>query len=504
MIISVLFGLILTLVIIKKVGDIDKKTMSVQHHLVPALEKSTSNLALLKKVSDNFTFAILVEEEDMLSETSDAVMVVQNLKEITHNPYLKLSDRATYLDAFETYFHEATQYALARIQGNVDHKTELKMEIILAKYQELESKFIVLNDDIENEILATTDVIETISKEVIYFTIAYIIIFPFILFYISYVIYKDVTKRLGEINKSLETLGMKKNMIDDTDTIGTLSQKIDQAIEAYSIIDMQREELFKVNQKVQDSIDYAALMQKSILPNDDILNRYTKQNMICWEPRDTVGGDIYFVSELESKKEIIIMVIDGVGHGVSGAFLTILVKAIQTQIIGKINKGRLEPSPGKILAYFNRTIKEMLKQDKDSESNSGFDGGILYYNRETQACKYAGAKAPLYIVDGNKIEVIKPDRASVGFIRTDIHQVYIDVDLEIKKNTKYYMITDGMVDQQGSDNTHYGKKRFQKMILENHHKNFFEQRESMLQDFKFFKGDQHQSDDITVVGLQFI
>lgn len=503
MIISVLFGMVLTVVIVKKVGEINKQTSIVHYELTPALECSVNNSMLLKKVSNNFTFALIGEEEEMLSDMDDAKNMIKNLKEMMNNRYINTSAIYHSLQAFEDYFNESTEYALGVIRGNISEDLEKKKELILNKHNHVEKQFKKLHDDIAQKILFTTNQIKAISQEVIFITIAYIIILPIILFYISYIIYQDVVKRLHKINHSLDKLGMQKSMLQDTDAITELSQNIEQAIEAYSIIDMQRKELYKVNQKVQNSIDYAALMQKSILPKEDVLNSYTKQNMICWQPKDTVGGDIYFVDELESKEEVIIMVIDGVGHGVSGAFLTILVKAIQTQIIAKINKKKIQPSPATMLSYFNRTIKEMLQQDENSESNSGFDGSILYYNRKIKECKYAGAKSPLYMVDGDHLEVIKGDRASVGFIRTDADQTYSEYDIPIKEGAKYYMLTDGMVDQEGSNNRRYGKTRFKNLILENHDKVFFEQKATMLNDLEIFKENNEQSDDITILGMQF-
>ncbi|NOR58167.1 MAG: CHASE2 domain-containing protein, partial [Sulfurimonas sp.] len=183
---------------------------------------------------------------------------------------------------------------------------------------------------------------------------------------------------------------------------------------------------------IRDNINYASLIQNAILPEEGILEKYTDDSFVFWKPKDTVGGDIYLVSELDSKKEILIMVIDGSGHGVTGAFVTMLVKAIESQIVGAIESSKLAPSPSLILEYFNRSIKTMLKQEKGSKSNAGFDGGILYYNKETNICKYAGAKTPLYIINDDNIEIIKSDRKNVGFVRTKVDQTYSEYDIEIK------------------------------------------------------------------------
>ena len=259
-------------------------------------------------------------------------------------------------------------------------------------------------------------------------------------------------------------------------------------------------DLEKSQKNIRDSINYASHIQQAILPQKEILKNYFADSFILWKPRDVIGGDIYFISELKSKVEIIIMVIDGAGHGVPGAFLTMLVKAIETQIILDIDNGKLESSPAKILEYFNKNIKTVVKQKRGSRSNVGFDGGVLYYNKESKVCKYAGAKTPLYIVD-DEIKVIKSDRKNVGFIRTKIDQTYKEYEIEVKENTKLYIATDGIIDQNGKDNSQYGQSKFKKLILKN--EIFNKQKDKIENDFKKFKEGITQIDDVTVVGIKF-
>jgi len=467
LILASLAGLVLTIVLVKQVQLIDENTILMKDELIPALEKSNQNLALLQTISEKFTFATLAAEEDVILDINDHKLVEQNLREIGENRYLKFNKLESSLITFQDYFSLAKKSALAIIQSSSLSAGDITIsQDLLVQHKQLKENFEALKKSIEHEIENRTALIGHLSAEVIYYTITFVLVFALVVLLTSYMNYRDFND--------------------------------------YDVIQAQRKELITINEKIQHSIDYAALMQKSILPDEEVLKKYTKQSMVYWQPKDTVGGDIYFVAELESKKEVIIMVIDGVGHGVSGAFLTILVKAIETQVIAKINKDRLEPSPAKILQYFNRTIKEMLKQDISSQSNSGFDGGVLYYNKETSLCKYAGAKSPLYIVNKGKVDIIKGDRCSVGFIRTKYDQEYTEYDFEVQKDTKYYMVTDGMVDQEGANHSRYGKKRFQEIMLENQEKLFLEQRNRMLSDFNQFRGDCEQSDDITVLGMQFI
>jgi len=299
--------------------------------------------------------------------------------------------------------------------------------------------------------------------------------------------------------------------LDRDDEMGILSkefnkmvEKIRDNIENLDIkVKEKTKELSKSNKNIKDSIEYASIIQQAILPSIDILDNYTKDNFVIWQPRDIVGGDIYFIVELKSKNEILIMVIDGAGHGVPGAFVTMLVKAIETQIVSRIKDGLLKPSPAKILEYFNKSIKTMLKQKKGSKSNAGFDGGILYYNKTTKECKYAGAKTDLYIIDDDKLNIINGDKKNVGFVRTKIDQKYTEHTVDIKEDTRLYITTDGIFDQEGENKARYGIDRFESKIVEVSEEPFDIQKNLILDSFNEFKQNIRQTDDVTIVGLKF-
>ena len=303
-------------------------------------------------------------------------------------------------------------------------------------------------------------------------------------------------------NKNTETLGSVKE--DDESEKNFITNKHFLVLDALThLSNTVIEEIDKAHKKIQDSIKFASLIQNAILPNVEILNSYTNDNFALWQPKDTVGGDIYFVTELESKEEILIMVIDGAGHGVPGAFVTMLVKAIENQITAEIKAKTLEPSPALILEYFNRSIKTMLQQEKGSKSNAGFDGGVLYYNKTTKKCKYAGAKTDLYIIDDNELNIISGDKKNVGFIRTKMDQKYTQHDITLKEDTKLYISTDGIFDQEGENKTRYGLQRFENFLLEINNHPFHKQSELLMDSFTEFKKSINQTDDITTIGFNF-
>ena len=359
----------------------------------------------------------------------------------------------------------------------VNHRTDLEIELINTKVQN------------EFYLIFLIGFIFIIANIVIFIMYRSKINIP-----VEYLI--SVMKQFQNGNKNI----LKKNFYNDE--IGEMNREF---FYMKDLLDLHTKDIEKFNQNIKDSIKFSSLIQYALLPENTILKKYTKDFFTFWKPRDVVGGDIYFVAELDNQYETIIMVIDGAGHGVPGAFVTMLVKAIETQIIADINIGKLEPSPAKILEYFNKHIKTMLKQEKGSKSksNAGFDGGVLYFNRKTRIFKYSGAKTPLYIIRNNKLEVFKSDRKNIGFIRTKYNQEYTEFYMKLDEGvTNIYLATDGIIDQEGGSDSRFGKSKFEKHLLQHHKKPFSEQKRLLIESFEDFKSDLEQSDDVTAIGLQ--
>lgn len=263
-------------------------------------------------------------------------------------------------------------------------------------------------------------------------------------------------------------------------------------------------ELAESQKMMTDSIEYSSLIQRALIPGSELFNRYFDDFFAIWQPRDVVGGDIYFFEELRHEKECLLMVIDCTGHGVPGAFVTMLVKAVERQIVNEIMLSDSEISPAQILSVFNRSIKTLLKQhNRDAISNAGFDGGVLYINYEDKILKFAGSETPLFIVQDDRCSMIKGDRHSIGYISSDINYVFTDRTIPMEPETRLYLTTDGFFDQSGGEKGfRYGKKRFIKLIEENYKRSFSEQRELFLSELQNYKGNEIKNDDMTVIGLK--
>jgi len=253
----------------------------------------------------------------------------------------------------------------------------------------------------------------------------------------------------------------------------------------------------------KESIRYASLIQKSILPPEQVFKKCFSDYFVIWEPKDVLGGDIYFLDEVRDN-EYILMLADCTGHGVHGALMTMLVKAIQLNIINELTHSDEEISPAKILSKFNVSIKAILKQySRDSNSNAGFDGAILYYNKEKNIMRFASANVPIFYIDNEEIKHIRGDKRSVGDVFTDINYQYTDYELDYNEKTKFYLTTDGFLDQIGGEkDLPFGKERFKALILKYHHLDFKTQKELFMQELLAYQNGETRTDDIAVVGFK--
>ncbi|MDH4944830.1 transporter substrate-binding domain-containing protein [Sulfurimonas sp. C5] len=265
-----------------------------------------------------------------------------------------------------------------------------------------------------------------------------------------------------------------------------------------------QKDLKNTNQKVMDSIEYASLIQGALLPDSQLMSSHFDDCFTLWRPKDVVGGDIYLFTEIRNKDEALLMVVDCTGHGVPGAFVTMLVKAIERQIIGVLEKTNEVVSPGKILGIFNRSIKHLLKQDQsESVSNAGFDGGILYYNKKNNIVRYAGANIPLFVKNSSSLEIFKGDRHSIGYKNSDRDYEFNDYEFDIRESTSFYISTDGFLDQNGGEKGFpFGKRRFKKLIEEHYNKSMKEQHIHFLDALHEYQGENERNDDVCLVALK--
>jgi len=270
-------------------------------------------------------------------------------------------------------------------------------------------------------------------------------------------------------------------------------------------LEKTREDIEAIHKQTRESIEYAALIQSSLVPDHDLFRKYFQEYFVIWHPKDIVGGDIYLFDELRNDDECMLMVIDCTGHGVPGAFVTMLVKAIERQIVAIIaSDDYVEVSPAWCLSYFNRIMKKLLQQENDeSVSNVGFDGQILYYNKKEKIIKCASAINDIFYLQNDEVKKIKADRQSVGYKDSDADFQFKEYTIDVSMPTTLYLSSDGYWDQMGGKKERsFGKKRLQALIEEVKDESMAEQQEEFLYTLHEYQGDLDRQDDVTFIGLK--
>jgi len=264
-----------------------------------------------------------------------------------------------------------------------------------------------------------------------------------------------------------------------------------------------KKEIEAIHKNTKKSIEYAALIQGALVPNHTVFRNYFTDYFTIWHPKDIVGGDIYLFEELRDANECLLMVIDCTGHGVPGAFVTMLVKAIERQIISEINNSDQIVSPSNILNIFNKSMKHLLKQEQNSISNAGFDGQVMYYNKHDAVVKVASARNDIFYIQNNQINTVKGDRHSIGYKDSDINFKFTEHTIDVKNDTTIYLGTDGYWDQIGGEKAlPFGKKRFKKLLQNISDEPLAEQQEEFLYTLQKYQENHDRNDDITLIGIR--
>jgi PAS domain S-box-containing protein len=265
-----------------------------------------------------------------------------------------------------------------------------------------------------------------------------------------------------------------------------------------------KQALEQSHQRVKDSIEYAALIQRALMPDEALFEQAFSDYFTLWLPKDVVGGDVFFFTHLRQQDAWLLMLVDCTGHGVPGAFVTMLVKAIEQQVITNAQLSQETVSPAAILSVFNRSIKFLLKQDnKESINNAGFDGAVIYYQPQKQLLSFAGANIPLHHIHNGQVRILKGDRQSIGYKNSDANYDFTEHHLSALPNDCFYLSTDGFIDQNGGEKGFpLGKTLFAQYLQSNRQQPMSMQKEALLAALSRYQGDELRNDDVSVIGFR--
>jgi serine phosphatase RsbU (regulator of sigma subunit) len=259
------------------------------------------------------------------------------------------------------------------------------------------------------------------------------------------------------------------------------------------------------NEETHQSILYAKRIQHAILPPPSEIDPYLKDYFILYKSKDIVSGDFYFFSDKYAKdrNRIIIAAADCTGHGVPGAFMSMIGNEKLKDAVD------VSHIPGRVIEELNIGLKGALRQSGETGTRDGMDISVLtlptdYYKHEKVKVEYAGANRPLWIIKDNSGEVLeyKATKHAVGGFTQD-DQPFTNNELDLDKKDTLYLFSDGYADQFGGTNhKKMMTKRFKDILLEINRMDMPQQKEYLANFFEEWKGPNEQVDDILVIGIR--
>ncbi|MFK5984170.1 MAG: AAA family ATPase [Pseudomonadota bacterium] len=298
---------------------------------------------------------------------------------------------------------------------------------------------------------------------------------------------EKVADRTSELNAMNDALLSKNNEIEHT-------KKVLQA----------------QNKHITDSIEYAKKIQQAILPAEDSIQQLFSNFFIIYLPKQIVSGDFYWLSQVDNK--IMVAVADCTGHGVSGAFLSMIGHTLLNKLI---NEKHLT-EPAKVLEQLHTDMRIALQQQGNlHQANDGMDIGLCQIDLDNNKVIYAGAKRPLYIVKNTQIKVnnhhnktlelteIRGNYKSIGGRQKENKRQFTNHELIIQKGDMLYLSSDGYIDQNNNQDKKLGSLKLEQQLQIIANKDICEQESHLLEVLKKHQKNEPQRDDITLLGIRF-
>ena len=251
-------------------------------------------------------------------------------------------------------------------------------------------------------------------------------------------------------------------------------------------------------EQIEESVDYASNIQRATLPAPELLDLMCSDHFVIWEPRDVVGGDIYMCLPVEAG--FLLLVADCTGHGVPGAFVTLVAASAARRAIAEHE----DADPAKVIAQMNRHIKEVLGQyTEDSVSDDGLELGVCRIDPSTDQITYSSARFSLWVGRDGGMTEIKGQKTGVGYRDVPMNLELQNHTVEVSDGASFYLFSDGFSDQIGGDKRRaLGKKRIISRLSELQDQPMAAQREEILSLFQAHQGNEPRRDDLTMLGFR--
>lgn len=269
----------------------------------------------------------------------------------------------------------------------------------------------------------------------------------------------------------------------------------------------QRDELHEQNRQIHASIQYAKTIQQAILPDLGTFSR-SFEHFLIFRPKDVVSGDFYWVSQFGTRgkksEKIFLAVVDCTGHGVPGAFMSLIGSRLLNEIVNE----RKIHNPAAILTELTMAVNQALRQDV-SDSFDGMDVALCMIERKAAdqfVLTFSGANRPLYYLQKGslKVQTLRGNRKTIGSVLPAVESEFTNWKVFLRPGDMIFMNTDGLVDQNNEFKKKFTACRFHTYITGNAHKPMRDIGRFLEAGFDQFKANVSQRDDITVLGIRLL
>jgi len=312
-------------------------------------------------------------------------------------------------------------------------------------------------------------------------------------------VYRYITKPWNKeelkitIDRALDAYNLRQQNKDLIVSLKEANENLEQkVIERTKQIELQKQE-------ITDSIKYASRIQNALLPPIEDIDYLLPSYFIYNKPRDIVSGDYYWLANKDNK--VTVAVADCTGHGVPGAFMSILGIACLNEILTKAET----IIANEILNKLREQLIKSLRQTggKDDKTRDSIEMSLCVIDFNNKKLQYAGAFRPLYLIRNNILSEIKGDFMPIGMYE-GLKNPFSNKEIKFEANDIIYMFSDGYVDQIGGpDRKTFKSKKFKELLTEVHLKPMHEQKAILEKKFGEWKRDVEQIDDILVMGIRF-
>jgi len=454
------------------------------------MASSYNNIGLIHRVQGRYTEALEAFQKAL------AIAQSLGLQDQLDDLYLNLAQTDSALAASgqnhlwkSAYLHHRLY---AAYKDSVLNEASIRKQAQLESQYEYDKKTALLKAEQEKErALATAQLRQRETQRNLSLLALGIALIGLVTFAI---LYRKIRQQRDLIQKQSDEIQQKNLALEQYNAeLKSTNQALE---ESNRIIQHQAETLSEKNEEILDSIRYAERIQRAILPSAEKWQRLLPESFVLYKPRDIVAGDFYWLEETE--QYIFLGVADATGHGVPGAFVSIVCA-------NALHKAVLEEgleSPAEILWRVREVVVSQLTQAGEKVKD-GMDIGLIRFAKGDRArAVFAGANRPLWIVSAEGLLEVAGTRQPIGYVEEPKPFEEVELMLGSRAPAMVYAFTDGIVDQMGGPK---GRKLLPKGMREwlsgLWNQPVAEQAESLKALFETWRGEHHQMDDVTIVGV---